>query len=148
MLLCFDPGETRKAPGVGWASFDLPSGDMVDFGQILNEDLVDLLRTIQPTLVICENYKNRPWKRGASNFSENKTSQVIGAIRMWCELYDVPMVMQEPDNKDMGIMWSGTRVPKNHALSHQVDAYGHGVFYIVKNGIKPVSAYHKREVKI
>jgi len=142
MILTIDPGGSLKVASLGWCSFE-DNGTLVDFGQILPEDLVDLLRTIQPTTLIVENYRNRPWKQKAHNWSDNKTSKCIGACEMWNGMHDnCKLVLQDVNNGITGVMWSGTKMPKDHDLSHQVMAYGHGVFYIIKNKIRTIQSYH------
>jgi hypothetical protein len=149
-LLCFDPGGKKNKSSCGWANFDLQTGYLLDYGQIMPEDLPDLLKQLRPKKIIAENYRNMPWKRQAQNWSDNTASRVIGHLEMWVALDDNcdELILQEPANKDVGVAISGVKVPANHDMGHQIMAYGHGVFYIVKNKIRRPAEYHIRGEKI
>jgi len=114
------------------------------------EDLPDLLKQLRPKKIIAENYRNLPHRQKAQNWSENVASQVIGMASMFQAMDDNcdELIIQEPANKDVGVAWSGVRIPKDHDMGHQIMAYGHGVFYIVKNGIRRVTDYHGMKEKI
>ena len=148
MIIGIDPGASLKVESTGYATFS-EEGDLVDFGQILAEDLPGLLKTIQPTVIVCENYRNLPWKPKAQNWSDNKASKVIGMCEMWCAINPpCKLELQDAPAKNMGIMWSGVKVPKDHSVSHQVMAYAHGVYYLVRNGIRTVLSYHQNKEKV
>lgn len=149
-LLCLDPGGKKNKASCGWANFDLQTGYLLDYGQIMPEDLPDLLKQLRPKKIIGENYRNLPWKPGASNMSENTASKVLGMLSMWVAVDDNcdELILQEPANKDVGIAISGVKVPRDHDMGHQIMAYGHGVFYIIKNNIRRAAEYHRQGEKI
>lgn len=132
--LALDPGETT-----GWATFDR-EGQLIKYGQFKQKEQTKVLtELIHSNLqgVICENYKNFAWKR-QKNWSTNQTSKNIGAIEMLCELRQVPLHLQEANIKSIGYLWAGIEPPKNHSISHQFDAYVHGVYFLRKQGIRKI----------
>jgi hypothetical protein len=131
-----DPGET-----CGWASFD-DKGDVIDMGQFRFEKFtqsIDSLLHSGLKQVICEDYRNHGFTQ-QKKWSRNNTSKVIGKIELLAELRGVPVVLQPNTVKAIGYRWGGLPdgPPSNHAISHQYDAYAHGVFWLQQQGIRPV----------
>lgn len=60
---------------------------------------------------------------------------------MYSELQGATFVLQEPGCKDVGLMHSGTKLVKGHARSHEQEAYGHGVFWLIKNKHRSAASY-------
>ena len=132
--LALDPGET-----IGWASFD-ENGNGITYGQFRYEVFIQSVEElIHPDLkaVITEDYLNHGFMQ-QKKWSKNITSKVIGKIEVMCELRKVPLVMQRNTVKNIGYMWAGMEPPSNHSISHQTDAFAHGVYYLQSNGIRPV----------
>ena len=132
--LAIDPGETT-----GWASFNA-KGNLLGLGQVSQKELKRFLfDNIPPELkgVIVEDYRNHAWNR-QKNWSRNQTSKNIGMIEMACELSKVPIHLQSNTVKAIGYKWGGIEPPTNHSISHQYDAYAHGVYYLQLNGIRPI----------
>lgn len=133
--LAIDPGETT-----GWATFD-SEGNVIRMGQFsmakLNEELTELVHS-ELKQVIIEDYKNFAWKQ-QKKWSQNQTSKNIGKIELLCDLRSVPFFLQPASVKSIGYRWAGLDgPPSNHAISHQWDAYVHGVYWLQKMGIRPV----------
>lgn len=141
--VALDPGETT-----GWATFDF-EGNAIGMGQFPQSQqtkrLTDLL---SPDLkaVVCEDYRNFGWKQ-QKKWSRNQTSKNIGAIQLLCEMRNIPFHLQQPNIKSIGYLWAGMDgPPTNHAISHQYDAYVHGVYWLQSNGIrKPGIAIPKED---
>lgn len=127
--ISIDPGDTS-----GWATFD-EKGDLIQMGSTHSDkDLTDVLDTTKPTLVVCEDWITV----GHKTFGGDKmnTARLIGKIEFWCELNGVKMVKQPASVKPIAYLWAGMKKPKNHAVSHEPDAYVHGVYYLQKAGVR------------
>lgn len=135
--LAIDPGHAT-----GWAKFD-ESGDVTGFGTLHGKsEVYKMLDEINPSVVICEEWISA----GGKTFGGDRmvTVRIIGAIEMWCEQHDVPLHMQPNTVKPIAYLWSGIKKPKNHSLSHETDAYVHGVYWLQKNGVrKPQQGVHR-----
>ena len=131
--LALDPGETT-----GWALFDL-NGIELEIGQFKQIDQTkELTRLVTSDLkaVICEDYVNFGWKQ-QKRWSRNQTSKNIGSLEMLCELRGVPLYLQPANIKAIGYRFAGLDgPPSNHAISHQFDAFVHGVYWLQTNGIR------------
>lgn len=133
--LALDPGETT-----GWATFDA-NGVEVEMGQFKQKDLhqsLDRLITSELYAVICEEYRNYGHKQ-QKRWSRNQTSKNEGAIEMICNMRGVKFCLQQAAVKVIGYKWGGSPgPPSNHAISHQFDAWAHGIYWLQQNGIRPV----------
>lgn len=132
--LALDPGHT-----IGWASFDA-KGDVIDMGQFHMDNIVqELDKLIHSELlaIITEDYKNHGFSQ-QKKWSRNETSKVIGKIEIFAELKNVPVILQSNTKKTMGYMYAGCEPPSNHSISHQYDAYAHGVFWLQTHSIRPI----------
>lgn len=133
--LALDPGETT-----GWATFD-DKGELLNLGQFTQAEQNDWLNenvTTALKAVICEDYRNHGWKQ-QKKWSRNQTSKNIGAVEMICSMRNVPIVLQPNTVKKIGYKWGGLEgAPSNHKISHQYDAYAHGVYWLQSQGIRPV----------
>jgi hypothetical protein len=131
--LAVDPGDTT-----GYARFN-DLGDIISFGQIKESDFNDWLRDElgdnKYLRVICEDYRNHAWTR-QTNWSRNKTSKKIGGLEAICNFFKIELVLQPNTVKAIGYMWGGIEVPTNHSISHQFDAYAHGVYHLQQEGIR------------
>ncbi len=136
VYLAVDPGETT-----GWATFDA-KGSILNMGQFKQHEqgkALDNLVRSELKAVICEDYRNHAWTK-QKNWSRNQTSKNIGALEMIAELRGVPVHLQSNSVKPIGYKWAGMTEgpPSNHSISHQYDAYAHGVYWLQSNGIRPV----------
>lgn len=133
--VAIDPGETY-----GWAAFD-SEGNLVDKGQFRYEKDTEVLTALLPSSlkgVITEDYRNHGFTQ-QKKWSRNQTSKNIGKIEMVCSMRNIPMHLQSNTKKAIGYKWAGMDgAPSNHAISHQYDAYAHGVYWLQIQGIRPV----------
>lgn len=140
--LAIDPGEGVKGKGqggTGWATFD-KEGNLIEHAQVLTEDLEDfLILMVKPTLlhIIVEDYMNHGHMQ-QKKWSRNQTSKHIGKIEMAAKFAGVPVSLQRNTCKAIGYKWAGITPATNHAISHSMDAYAHGVYWLQINGIRPV----------
>lgn len=141
--LSLDPGLST-----GYATFDA-NGDLITFGTLKggSEELYPFLRRLRDPQwnldldVIIEDYKLYPWKAMSQVWDSLETVRLIGAIQFWATGLPLtqpifPVHLQEPNVKGIAYKWAGISVPKNHALSHETDAFVHGVYYLQKAGIR------------
>ena len=129
--LAIDPGEST-----GWATFN-ESGDVIGFGTAKGREAVySKLAEVEAEVIIMEDYRLYPWKSKEQSWSPFETVRVIGAVEYHGYLHQARIVLQEPGIKAIGYKWAGLTKPKNHALSHETDAYVHGVYYLQKAGIR------------
>lgn len=134
--LSIDPGQAT-----GYACFD-KQGKLLDFGILRTEQaFFRFLKEIDdpPTLIICEEYKLFQRKAIQQSGSDMVASRMVGALEYFAFLHSTPIVFQPASIKKIAEMWSGKPAPKNHAESHGIDAYNHGIYYLQKNNIiRPV----------
>jgi hypothetical protein len=127
--LAIDPGETT-----GYASFNT-NGDGIELGSCRDrEQVYRMLAKQRPNVIIMEDYIINP--NISHGNSKVETVRVIGAIEYYAWLNDAKVILQPNTIKSIGYRWAGISKPKNHAISHEPDAYVHGVFYLQKNGIR------------
>lgn len=142
MLLGIDPGEVS-----GWATVT-EDGEMKSMGQYNMEELYPWMNLWQPgefSHIIVENFKVRP----GVNFSWNEmaTIRVIGAISFRAWQLGSKLVYQEPMVYGIGVKWAGATMPKNHAISHQIAALGHAVYFSHKILGNPIPAVAKMKAE-
>lgn len=136
--VAIDPGETT-----GWAAFD-ENGNLINMGQfklVAQTQVLTELISNTPNLkaVICEDYRNHGFAgaRAQKRWSRNQTSKNIGKIELVAELRGVPCHLQPNTVKATGYAWGGLDgPPSNHSISHQYDAYAHGVYWLQSNGVR------------
>lgn len=144
MYLAIDPGETA-----GYAFFD-EDGEVSSFGQFSLQESADwLIENITSSLkmVIVEDYRNFAWKQ-QKKWSDNKTSQQIGAIKLACHYAGVPLTLQPANVLKIGLKFLGIGdLPSNHDISHQFSAAAHGAYYLKTHGIRKAGAGIPDELK-
>ena len=139
--LAIDPGLTS-----GWATFD-DAGIIIEMGQFTMAELMTVLKELihaDLKTVIVEDYVNYGWKQ-QKKWTRNDTSKIIGKIETLCELLSIPIVLQAAMHRPVGYMYAGLVQPKDHSISHQYDAYAHGVFWLQTNGIRAVGKAMKHD---
>jgi hypothetical protein len=132
--LAIDPG---KQTGYAWFKDD----GNVDFtGKVKEYDAAfDWLKSIDFSklkAVIVEDFRLYSWKSQEQSWSRLETVKLIGAIEVFAKLGGAPVVLQGANIKSIGYMYAGLKVPKNHDMSHETDAFVHGVYYLQRNGIR------------
>jgi hypothetical protein len=136
VYISFDPGLTT-----GYAVFR-DDGSLIRSGSVYakeNYQLYEFLQEVnafQLKVIIIEDYRLFPWKSKAQSWDRLDTVRYIGAIQYWAYLHGVPTVEQAPNIKGIAYRWAGISPPKNHAMSHEPDAFVHGVYYLQSNGIR------------
>jgi hypothetical protein len=146
VYLAIDPGEKHN----GWATFDA-SGNLITMGTvegigpftdwIEKFPLGDPMHFDYPRLkrVIVEDYRigiHRGGSAAKQKGSRALTIKTIGMIESWAYRNKIPLELQPNAIKPTGYMWAGIKVPSNKDLSHETDAYVHGVHWLQKNGVR------------
>jgi hypothetical protein len=140
IYLAIDPGEKYN----GWATFS-DTGDLIEFGTVEGADpFTDWLENFpieKLRQVIVEDYRIGQ-VRGGYGAAKHQGSRAltvgtIGRIESWVYRNRLaPIVKQANNIKTVGYMWAGIEVPKSKAMTHQTDAFVHGVYWLQKNGIR------------
>lgn len=128
MILAIDPGETS-----GWATFG-PDGIYRIRGQMGFDEMLQQLATVEGvSTFVLEAYTHDPGrqKRG----STFKTVQIIGAIKLRALQLKAEVVTVGREAKTMGAIYTGEEPPRNHKLSHEVDAKNLGTYWLVEQEI-------------
>lgn len=134
--LSLDPGNST-----GWATFRV-DGSAIDYGTLKGKiDVYDLLsETVFAapnwSHIICEDFRLYPWKSTEQAWSQLDTVRIIGAIEMFAYDNKLELVLQDPSVKTIAYKYAGMEVPKKKSLTHETDAYVHGVYYLQKQGVR------------
>lgn len=127
--LALDPGHAT-----GWAKFG-EDGNGKGIGTCkTREEVYKLLTDTKPDVIIMEDWISK----GGVSFGGDKmeTIRVIGAVEFYAYLRGIPIHLQPNTIKSIAYMWAGIKKPKNHALSHETDAYCHGVYFLQRAGVR------------
>lgn len=130
-VLSVDPGDTT-----GWVLWT-DDGIELSKGQLLAQEFIDRLAENywQFNTVVFEDFILYRGRAAAQTGSRFKASQVIGALKMSAKMQKATVVMQPAQSKSFGYKFARLTTAGNHAQSHWRDAYAHGYFYFVKQGI-------------
>lgn len=130
-IIAFDPGDTT-----GVAIFST-QGELKQMTQLDLQSLIDFLGGYEApvALVIVEDFRLFKKKAMQQVGSQMPAPQVIGAIKTFASMKGVEVVIQPSNIKPLALKWSGIAMPGNHSQSHQWDAYLHGYYWLVSNGV-------------
>lgn len=133
-IYALDPGETT-----GRCIFDTVAGVMqldhletkqvVQGYEAIRNDI--LLRPKLPQVIICEDYKIYSWKADDHKWGSLHTPQLIGAIKVLCHQFRIPLVFQMAVQAkgfvtdEIMEKW-GVYVP---GMKHARDAQRHALYY-------------------
>lgn len=127
--LALDPGKTT-----GYAVFNW-SGDSIDMGEVFSqEELRTLLNDVKPTTIICEDWKTRADIRLGGDPLE--TIRIIGRVEEWAFTNNCIFVLQPNTIKPIAYKMAGMSKTKTKSLSHRLDAYVHGVYWLERHDIR------------
>lgn len=128
-ILAIDPGKH-----LGWARFI--DGIMKEFGTLHDESEIYPWLIIQhPQLFVVEDYKIRDKEHGGFDHQWQSVfpAQVIGAVRFYALIRQIPVVMQQPSIKNAACPMVTGKPYKKQSNKHHWDAFLHGAYYIKKN---------------
>ena len=134
MYLAFDPGKVT-----GWARFD-EAGEVQEMGQLTLEELVPSIESWLDTedsieAVIYEDFIVFRHKAQKMAGSRMEASQAIGLIKGLAQRAGCKIVKQNSSIKPIAERWTQVKPPSDHSQSHQIDAYNHGKYYLINEGI-------------
>lgn len=132
----FDPGGSDKS-STGMATWG-EQGNNLGKIKLTNKQLTDTLISLEPVapeikVFIIESYIGRPWISHSGN--RFKTSQQIGALKFYAKRWDIKVVEQGSDKKDMGKLYAGLRKTWGNHMPDDISAYCHGYYWLQVNGI-------------
>lgn len=129
--LALDPGESS-----GWAAFD-EDGNLILYDTCYSrESVYNLLDDKHPRVIIMEDFKLYPNKAKEQSWSSFETVRLIGAVEHWAWQNNVEVILQPANIKSVAYLWAGISPPKQHSMTHETDAYVHGIYYLQKSGIR------------
>lgn len=137
MYLSFDPGKVT-----GWARFN-NQGKVLEMGQVSLEELVECVELLLDQhnvddpieAVIYEDFVVFKHKAQKMAGSRMEASQAIGLIKGLAQRAGCKIVKQNSSIKPIAERWTQVKPPSDHAQSHQIDAYNHGKYYLINEGI-------------
>lgn len=143
--LAFDPGKTT-----GWAMFD-GNGQIIQYGQASLDELIDLTeewaRVWPLTAIIYESFVLFRHKARQQTGSKMEASQAIGIIKTLARKTDATLVEQDPTIKSLAQKWTQLKPIGDHAQSHWVDAFNHGAYWLIRQGIRKTALEMEQERK-
>jgi len=138
-MMSIDPGGgaiKSKTAGIGWAAWN-KKGECIKFSILpskTKEELYALLQEMQPEIVVCEDWRSYPWSP-KKRWDRETTARLIGGIEMYCSVSGAELIMQPSNILPAAYALSGTKRDVPKALSHGLDAYCHGFYWLVKQKI-------------
>ena len=129
MILVVDPGDTT-----GYAIFH-EDGELHLKGQADFDKFLDFLLKNSFDSIVVEDYRLRKGKQAQQTGSRFQAVQVIGALKYIARQEKIPFELASVQAKTLGSMYSGVKPPSNHKLSHEIDAYNIGIYWLVDNKI-------------
>lgn len=134
-----DPGGSESGRTIGVVAWD-ESGLPLIMQQFNQDELDEFLKNLQEKkdtlkVIIVESYRVFSHKLEAHRNKKMTTSECIGRIKFAAKMLGVTVVEQPSSILQTAEKWSGTKLPSNHANSHQVSAYLHGYFYLHRRGV-------------
>lgn len=135
MILAVDPGDTT---GIAWWR---DNGDFLGKAQIPLEELPQTWGALEAEfdepirVAIVEDFILFGKRAQSQTGSRMKASQGIGMIKAMCSQGNRKCVVQRADKKIIALKWSQIKMPSDHAKTHEWDAYLHGYFYLVSEGL-------------
>lgn len=137
VLLAIDPGKINgisifrdgKVESISQVHIDELPTFLFDFARV-NED--------QEVVIVYENFKLFKGKALQQSGSKMEASQVVGQLKMIAAQHRWKIYDQSPNIKPIAEKWSKTKPPSDHSKSHQVDAYNHGVYFLVSRGMRRI----------
>lgn len=140
MYLAFDPGQTT-----GWCKFD-NNGEAVEWGQDNFTELMDHCNEWAKEewdVIIYEDFKLFKHKARQQSGSRMPASQAIGIIKTLIHNTKAIAIVQDSSIKPIAEKWTNMKAPGDHSQSHWVDAFNHGAFWLINEGIR--KSYLERE---
>ena len=118
-ILAFDPGETT-----GWAAVDYIHATWGEFKELTR--IITLINECSPDVVVVESFRLYPWMAKTLSWNSFRAVEMIGAIKLVCELQDIKVEMQSAAM----MKFPKHIIAKPAKMSkHAYDAYCHAEIY-------------------
>lgn len=131
-IMGVDPGKTT---GIAVINIDENKKFSVGyFEESKDMTLLEINHIIgQCDIIVCEDFVVDPRK----DFGGDRMSapQVIGALKVQCQLQQKPLVLQSRTTKPVGYGLSGQKYTAGKKGMHNQDALAHAVYYGVQKGL-------------
>lgn len=144
-ILAFDPGLT-----IGWAYHDEET--LYSFGQSKWEEFPAFLKAFDKPIdmVVCEEYQVLPHMAKYHAGSKLETTRAIGAIKFWAQMEGHKLVTFPASLTGQQAKMTGID-PKtkgaSHSKTHWVYAYNHGLYLLIKLGLRKTKLQTMKEKK-
>lgn len=148
MILAIDPGDMT---GVAWWK---DNGDFLGQTQITLEELPEFWERLQEEeeeyvkTVIVEDFILFAQRARQQTGSRMKASQGIGMAKALAGVYGAEVVMQKADIKQVALKWTQIKLPSDHSKTHEWDAFLHGEYYLISNGVHKTYLEKQREKNV
>lgn len=132
LVLGVDPGGTT-----GWSMLSNEDGYEFASGQLRMDEVAPWLQDhLNKPLahIIIEDFRLSPEKAKAQIGSRFDTCKVIGMFELFAHILSIPITLQPRTVKPIAERFSGIRPPRNHKMSHHIDAYNHAVYWLTQQG--------------
>lgn len=132
-LLAVDPGKMN-----GLAIFN-KNGKVVIYSQCSIHDVIDVLcdyiDMYDISHMVVEDFKLFGHKAKQQIGSRMEASQVIGRCETIAKMKRIEFEKQPASILPIAEKWTQTKMPTNHAVSHQISAFLHGSYWLIKNDL-------------
>lgn len=133
MITAWDPGDTT-----GWACWD-ENGVMLDMGQCSYEDIPKTFKELEKygvhKTVIVEDYVLFSKRAQSQVGSRMKAPKGIGSLEALAYTVGATLIKQDASIKSTALKWSQIKMPSRHSSTHKYDAFLHGYYWLVKEGL-------------
>lgn len=149
MYLAYDPGKTT-----GFTRFN-NEGEPETYGQLSLEELMDhvdlmLHRHDSDPLkaVIYEQFAVYRHKAQKLTGSKMEVAQAIGIIKKLAKDTGATLVVQDASIKSVAEKWTQVSAKGlSHDKTHWIDAFNHGAYYLINQGIRKTQLEKSNEAK-
>lgn len=144
--ISFDPGDTT-----GYAIWRVKDGQaqIAEFGQMSLDELLNWVNVYDKPVenVIIEEFKLFAKRAKQQAGSSMKASQAIGALRSFAVRKGARVHMQPANIKFIALKQTQITMPSQHSQTHQWDAYLHGAYWHIKQGMLKTALQREMELK-
>lgn len=149
ILLAVDPGDIT---GVAWWNIDTSEASLLGMKQIPLEELPALWEFLDVAVgvshidtVVVEDFVLFGQRAQSQTGSRMKASQGIGMVKALAHMSGSTVVVQKASIKSVALKWSQIKMPKQHSKTHEWDAFLHGYYWLVQQGLAKTALQLEKE---